>query len=134
MTEKKAARAELIQWLLEAHRHGTPMTAQSDKDAWCNAWLAILDLVMNPVVDLSPIPTKETLQPIPKREVINTLEKLAAARQRLVQLQSRERALLAIPQFRLEARHDQELRDVRGEQAALAIEIRMASAMEKAHA
>jgi hypothetical protein len=134
MTErKKTARAEVIEWLYEAHRH-SQINSQSDRDAWVNAWLAVLDLVMTQVVDLSPIPVKEKLQPIPARPVIDTLPKLHAARAKLVELQAQERRLLAIPQFRLEARHDQELRDLRGEQAALAIEIRMASVMEKAHA
>jgi hypothetical protein len=132
---KKATRAQLIEWLLEAHRHGTPMTAQSDKDAWVNAWLAVLDLVMTEVVDLSPIPVKEKLQPIPARPVIDSLEKLAAARSRLIELQALERRLRAIPWNRQEARHDAELSAARHEIACLNVDIKIASAMERtAHA
>jgi hypothetical protein len=134
MTErKKTARAEVIEWLYEAHRH-SQINSQSDRDGWVNAWLAVLDLVMTQVVDLSPIPVKEKLQPIPTRPVIDSLPKLAAARAKLVELQAQERRLLAIPWNRQEARHDAELSATRHELAALTVEIRMAAHMEQTHA
>jgi hypothetical protein len=127
---KKTARAEVIEWLYEAHRH-SQINSQSDRDAWVNAWLAVLDLVVTQVVDLSPIPVKEKLQPIPARPVIDSLPKLHAARAKLVELQALERRLRAIPYNKQEARHDAELSATRHEIACLNVDIKIASAMER---
>jgi len=102
---KKATRAQLIEWALAMHRHGQ-MQSQTDRDAYVAALLAVLDFVINNVVDLSPPPPKQDafITPIPARPVIDSLEKLAAARSKLIKLQALERRLLAIPWNRQEAR------------------------------
>ena len=129
MTDKKAARQQLTEWILKLHHHGQ-MQSQTDRDAYVAAWLAILDLVMTEVIDLSPAPPKQTmLTPIPAREVINTPEKLAVARKKLEQLAARERQLSAMRWDRMEARHDQELRNIRNEIACLNVEVGLASKM-----
>jgi hypothetical protein len=118
------------------HRHGQ-MQSQTDRDAYVAALLAVLDLVINNVVDLSPPPLKQDafVKPIPARPVIDSLEKLAAARSKLIELQAIERRLLAIPYNRQEARHDAELSATRHEIACLNVDIKIASAMERtAHA
>ena len=133
---KKTARAQLIEWALAMHRHGQ-MQSQTDRDAYVAALLAVLDLVINNVVDLSPPPLKQDafVKPIPARPVIDSLEKLAAARSKLIELQAIERRLLAIPYNRQEARHDAELSATRHEIACLNVDIKIASAMERtAHA
>jgi hypothetical protein len=133
MTDRKAARVQLVEWLLAAHRH-SQINGQSDRDAWVNAWLAVLDLIMNQVVDLSPMPPKQpALTPIPPRPVIDSIPKLQAARKRLVELGAEERKLAAMSWNQMEARHEG-LRFVRGEISALTVEIRMAAHMETAHA
>jgi hypothetical protein len=130
MTDRKAARQELIEWVLKCHHHGQ-MQSQSDRDAYVAAWLQILDLAVNQVIDLSPVPPKQNafITPIPAREVINTPEKLAAARKKLTQLAARERQLSAMRWDRMEARHDQELRNIRNEIACLNVEVGLASKM-----
>ena len=130
MTDRKAARAQLIEWALKLHHHGQ-MQSQSDRDSYVAAMLAILDLVINNVVDLSPPPPKQDafVKPIPAREVINTPEKLAAARKKLVDLAAEERKLAAMSWNQMEARHEARLRFVRGELAALNIEVGLASKM-----
>ena len=110
MSDRKAARQELMEWGLKLHHHGQ-MQSQSDRDSYVAALLAILDLAVNQVVDLSPAPPNQNafITTIPAREVINTPEKLAAARKKLEQLAARERQLSAMRWDRMEARHDQEL-------------------------
>ena len=105
MTDRKAARQQLTEWILKLHHHGQ-MQSQTDRDSYVAAWLAILDLAVNNVVDLSPPPPKQDafITPIPARPVIDSLEKLAAARSKLIKLQALERRLLAIPWNRQEAR------------------------------
>jgi hypothetical protein len=133
MTDRKAARQQLSEWILKLHHHGQ-MQSQTDRDSYVAAWLAILDLVMNQVVDLSPAPPKQDafVKPIPAREVINTPEKLAAARKKLDQLAARERQLSALAWNKQEARHDAELRNVRNEIACLNVEVKLASKMQGA--
>jgi hypothetical protein len=132
MTDRKAARQQLIEWILKLHHHGQ-MQSQTDRDSYVAAWLAILDLAVNQVVDLSPAPPKQTmLTPIPAREVINTPEKLAAASKKLDQLAARERQLSALAWNKQEARHDAELRNVRNEIACLNVEVKLASKMQGA--
>jgi hypothetical protein len=129
----RLARVELIDRLSEVHIKGM-LNSVTDRQAFIAKWLAILELAK--VADLSPLPVKEeTLKPIPKREVIDSPEKLARARAKLAGLEGRERHLAAIAWNQQEARHDQELRDVRHEIACLNVEIKIASAMERtAHA
>jgi hypothetical protein len=135
MTDRKAARVQLVEWLLAAHRH-SQINGQSDRDGWVNAWLAAFDLVMNQVVDLSPMPPKQpALTPIPPRPVIDSIPKLQAARKRLVELGAEERKLAAMSWNTMEARHEDRLRFVRNEMTILTGEIRVAAAMERtAHA
>jgi len=132
MTDSKAARQQLTEWILKLHHHGQ-MQSQTDRDSYVAAWLAILDLVINQVVDLSPAPPKQSpLQPLPQREILNTPGKLAAARKKLDQLAARERQLSAMRWDRMEARHDQELRNIRNEIACLNVEVGLASKMQGA--
>jgi hypothetical protein len=129
MSDRKAARQHLIEWALKLHHHGQ-MQSQSDRDSYVAAMLAILDLVINNVVDLSPPPPPKQdafITPIPVREVINTPEKLAAARKKLEQFAARERQLSALAWNKQEARHDAELRNVRNEIACLNVEVRRRS-------
>jgi hypothetical protein len=130
MSDRKAARQELMEWGLKLHHHGQ-MQSQSDRDSYVAALLAILDLAVNQVVDLSPAPPNQNafITTIPAREVINTPEKLAAARKKLEQLAKRERQLSAMRWDRMEARHDQELRNIRNEIACLNVEVGLASKM-----
>ena len=133
MTDRKTARQQLTEWALKLHHHGQ-MQSQTDRDAYVAALLAILDLAVNQVVDLSPAPPKQNafITPIPAREAINTPEKLAAARKKLEQLAKRERQLSAMRWDRMEARHDQELRNIRNEIACLNVEVGLASKMQGA--
>ena len=84
---KKATRAQLIEWALAMHRHGQ-MQSQTDRDAYVAALLAVLDLVINNVVDLSPPPPKQDafITPIPARPACTNASSMAArkAERRLV--------------------------------------------------
>jgi hypothetical protein len=133
MTDRKTARQELIEWALKLHHHGQ-MQSQSDRDSYVAALLAILDLVINNVVDLSPPPPKQNafITPLATREILNTPEKLAAALKKLEQLAARERQLSALAWNKQEARHDQELRNIRSEIACLNVEVGLASKMQGA--
>jgi hypothetical protein len=136
MTDRKAARAQLIEWALKLHHHGQ-MQSQSDRDSYVAAMLAILDLVINNVVDLSPLPLKQNafITPIPARPVIDSLPKLKAARERLARLQQDERRLAALAWNKQTAADDEKLRVTRSEIMSLGIEIKIVSAMERtAHA
>jgi hypothetical protein len=131
MTDRKAARQQLTEWILKLHHHGQ-MQSQTDRDAYVAAWLAILDLAVNNVVDLSPPPPPKQdafIKPLPVREVLDSPEKLAAARKKLEQLAARERQLSAMRWDRMEARHDAELRNIRNEIACLNVEVGLASKM-----
>jgi hypothetical protein len=130
MTDRKAARQQLAGWVLKLHHHGQ-MQSQTDRDAYLAAFFAILDLAVNQVVDLSPPPPKQNafITPLPTREVLDTPQKLAAARKKLDQLAARERQLSAMRWDRMEARHDQELRNIRNEIACLNVEVGLASKM-----
>ena len=132
MTDRKAARQQLTEWILKLHHHGQ-MQSQTDRDSYVAAWLAILDLVMTQVIDLSPPPAKQSpLQPLPVREILDTPQKLAAARKKLEQLAARERQLSALAWNKQEARHDAELRNIRNEIACLNVEVGLASKMQGA--
>jgi hypothetical protein len=131
MTDRKTARQELTEWVLKLHHHGQ-MQSQTDRDAYLAAFFAILDLAVNQIIDLSPPPPPKQdafIAPIPAREVINTPEKLAAARKKLTQLAAHERQLSAMRWDKQEARHDAELRNIRNEIACLNVEVGLASKM-----
>jgi hypothetical protein len=132
MTEP-TVREQLETQLVVAHYAGL-MNSNAERRKYVNAMIEYGRLLkIATAADLAPAPVKERLAPIPQREIIDTIPKLAAAREKLVRLQQLERELTALAWNKQEARHDEQLRQTRSEIVSLGIEIKMAAHMETAH-
>jgi len=136
MTEP-TVREQLETQLVVAHYAGL-MNSNAERRKYVNAMIEYGRLLkIATAADLAPAPVKERLTPIPQRIVIDSLEKLRAAREKFARLEIEERRLAAIcagPLYKQgDASVDERLRATRSEIAALSVEIRMAAAMEQTH-
>ena len=130
MTEP-TVRQLIEQHLCAAHFAGL-MNSNAERRKYVNAMVEVLRLAKTATAaDLAPAPAKERLAPIPLREVIDSLPKLHAAREKLARLEVEERRLTALAWNKQTAADDEKLRVTRSEIINLGIEIKIASAMEK---
>jgi len=133
MTDKptpREQREQLIERLNEAHLRGQ-MNSAPDRERWINNMLEAFCLART--ADLCPVPAKQDahLAPLPQRQPIDSLQKLAEARAKLIELERLEARLVSIAPLKRMPADDDKLRYTRHEIAALSMEIKMASAMER---
>jgi len=136
MADNPTIRELMEQQLVQAHYAGL-MNSNAERRKYVNAMIEYGRLLkIATAADLAPAPVRERLTPIPQREVLDSLPKLHAAREKLARLEAEERRLTAIcagPFYKQTAAHDDALRRARSEISCLAVEIKLASHMEQAH-